>query len=544
MGKKASPDTKSPEDTRPMQVADKGQAGDKPDKQFNMGIVIPLVFVSMAGWMFGADTGTISGLTQMADYQQRFGVARGDGTYYFDPPRQGLVVGMVNAGTFFGCLLSAYPTERFGRRKSIMGWCLVYFLGLTLQLTAVNTWVHVMIARIITGLSIGALTVNAPSYQSELAPKAIRGAIVCTFQLFVTLGIFAGYLINYGTYRTENEASWRVPIAINFLWGIFLAVGMIFLPESPARLYKMKDEEGCKKVLAKIRGTDVSDPNVEADFEEIKEAVHKETEGGPSKWKDVFHKDVRYRTFLGIAVMSFQQLVGANFFFYFGTSTFTEVNIAQNYVAQIILGAVNFGCTFAGLYILERFGRRWPLIIGALWMCLCLLIFASVGHFKIALAADPTTERTSGIVLIVFTCLYIAAFSTTWAPAAYVIVGESFPLRVRAKCAALSTAANFFWGFLITFFTGFIVEAIDYRYGYVFAACSIIAALIIFFFAMETKGLSLEEIDAMYHSGIKAWQSEGFAKKLQEEREGKEKKDEEEGLTKGERESAQPREVQ
>lgn len=106
-------------------------------------------------------------------------------------------------------------------------------------------------------------------------------------------------------------------------------------------------------------------------------------------------------------------------------------------MTQLILGAVNVVMTVWGLWVVERFGRRWPLFLGALWQAVCLLIFAAVGT-----SLDPATHKVSGIVMIVSACLFIASFAGTWGPMAWVVIGETFPLRMRAKQASLATAAN------------------------------------------------------------------------------------------------------
>ena len=129
--------------------------------------------------------------------------------------------------------------------------------------------------------------------------------------------------------------------------------------------------------------------------------------------------------------------VGANFFFYYGTTIFQSTGLNDSYVTSIILGAVNFGMTFPGLYVVEKYGRRWPLILGAAWQAIWLLIFASVGT-----SLDPVENKTSGIVMIVAACMFIASFAGTWGPLAWVVIGETFPLRTRAKQASLATAGN------------------------------------------------------------------------------------------------------
>lgn len=163
----------------------------------------------------------------------------------------------------------------------------------------------------------------------------------------------------------------------------------------------------------------------------------------------------------------------------------------------MILGGVNFGMTFPGLYVVEHFGRRRALITGGLWMFMCFMVFSSVGHFSLN-QTDPTASPTAGTVMIVFACLFIAGYAMTWGPIIWAVIGEIFPTRYRATAMGISSASNWIWNFLISFFTPFITSAIDYRYGYVFAACCFLGALVVYFFLCEHQGRSLEEIDTMY----------------------------------------------
>lgn len=205
---------------------------------------------------------------------------------------------------------------------------------------------------------------------------------------------------------------------------------------------------------------------------------------------------VAYRIALGMTMQMFQQLTGANYFFYYGTTIFQGVQISS-FVTQMILNGINFGCTFLGLYIIERFGRRKSLMVGSAGMVVSFLIFASVGHFSLD-REDPSRTPSSSIAMIVFGCFFIVFYATTWGPGVWSIIGELFPSRYRAKGMALSTASNWLWNFLLAFFTPFITSAIDFQFGYVFAGCNFLGGLIVFFFLIESKGRTLEEIDTMY----------------------------------------------
>lgn len=174
----------------------------------------------------------------------------------------------------------------------------------------------------------------------------------------------------------------------------------------------------------------------------------------------------------------------------YGATVFKSVGIQDSYVTQIILGAVNFGCTFGGLYIMETFGRRKPLIIGGIWQSAWLFVFAAAGTAK-----DPSTNEGIGKLMIVSACMFIFGYAMTWAPGIWILVGETFPTRTRSKQAAIATASNWLWNFLLAFFTPFITRAIQYRYGFVFAACNLTGAVIVYFFLYESSDLSLESVD-------------------------------------------------
>ena len=181
------------------------------------------------------------------------------------------------------------------------------------------------------------------------------------------------------------------------------------MPESPRWLiWRGRDEEAVR-AFARIRGVNKSaDPAtneyVEQDFRETKLSV-KAMEGIPdATWLDCFHRDhkILYRTLLGIALQSLQQLTGANYFFYYGATIFQSVGISNGFIVQIILNSVNVLCTFLGLYVLERFGRRLPLIVGGIWQSAWLFVFAAA-----AVAKDPSTDQTIGKLLIVSACMFI-----------------------------------------------------------------------------------------------------------------------------------------
>jgi len=442
----------------------------------------------------------------MEDFLLRFATCATPGvvdTCRFKTAIEGLIVGLLSIGTLFGALIGAPLADKLGRRKAMSTECVIFTIGVLIQVTAFTAWYQVAIGRFIAGLGVGGLSAAVPLYQAETAPKAIRGTLTATYQLFITAGILVAYCISIGTRSIGSPAnpssgSWRTVIALGLVFSTFLGVAIMFMPESPRWLLRNGRNEEALRAIQRVKGVpyDSQDAAAQQMYQEQIDAVSYEMEVGKAGWLDCFKgkNKTRYRTFLGMTLQALQQLTGANYFFYYGATIFQSVGIEDSFVTQIILGAVNFFCTFFGLYVMERFGRRWPLIIGGLWQSACLFAFSAIGT-----ALNPETNQSAGYGMIITACLFIFGYASTWAPGIWILIGETFPTATRAKQGALSTSSNWLFNFLLAFFTPFITRAINYSYGFVFAGCNLAGAIIVFFFLYESSGISLEAVDLMYN---------------------------------------------
>ncbi|KAJ5490872.1 High-affinity fructose transporter ght6 [Penicillium diatomitis] len=469
------------------------------------------VFISMGGFLFGYDTGQISGFLEMKNFLQRFGEPNANGTYYFTNVRSGLIVALLSIGTLMGALVAGFVADRIGRKWSISLWSAIVCVGVTVQISSpVGKWYQVALGRWVAGLGVGGLSLLVPMYQAESGPRHIRGALISTYQLFITLGIFVANCINFGTEKKTSTASWRIPMGITYLWALILGIGMAFFPESPRYDYRHGKVDKAISTLSKIYGVPRNHRALHLEFDEIKQKYEEEVKNGQASWVQMFRAPtMARRVVIGVVLQALQQLTGANYFFYYGTTVFQGAGIQNSYVTQMILGGVNFGTTFLGLYLIEHFGRRRSLIAGALWMFVCFMIFASVGHFSLD-RENPQNTKTAGVVMVVFACLFILGFASTWGPMVWAIIAELFPSQYRARGMSLCTASNWLWNFLLAFFTPFITSAIDFRYGYVFAGCLFLAAATVYFGVVEGQGRTLEEIDTMYLMNVKPWKSSKF----------------------------------
>lgn len=407
------------------------------------------VVTSIGGFLFGYDTGQISGMLLFEDFTQRFATGTDeDGNPEWVPILQSLLVSLMSIGTLIGALSGAYTADWWGRRRSLAFGVFMFLVGNIVQITAMQSWVHMMIGRLIAGLGVGNLSVGVPMFQSECSPREIRGAVVASYQLLITIGILISNIINYGVRNIEeSDASWRIVIGLGMAFSLPLGIGILFVPESPRWLASRHDWEGARASMARLRGlkNEPNHPLVADDIKEMYKILEEESRVGVGSWLECFTGQpsglpkLVWRTFLGITIHFLQQFTGVNYFFYYGATIFDSAGIDDPLMVQLILGAVNVVTTFYGLYVVEKYGRRWPLFIGALWQAAWLLVFAAVG-----IALPPEENTSTGIVMIVSACMFIASFAGYVSP-------DPFPLlfllnladifeALGAPCAGSSSA--------------------------------------------------------------------------------------------------------
>ncbi|KAK9450103.1 Sugar/inositol transporter [Limtongia smithiae] len=468
--------------------------------------IIIAAFAGFGGILFGYDTGSISGILAMPSFIRQFSTEENPmtGMPYLKSTQTSLIVSILSAGTFVGCLSVSYLADKLGRRMAIMLACWIYTFGVILETTAQH--IPVLVAgRFFAGFGVGLVSALVPLYQSEAAPKWIRGSIVSGYQFAITLGILVACIVNYLCKDIRGPYAYKITLCIQFLWASVLFGGMYFLPETPRWYVKVGKIDDARRSLARLRNMSEDSETIQQELLSIQASNDAEAAFGDSGWKDVFSKDRRqlFRLFTGCAIQALQQLTGVNFIFYYGTTFFKSAGIQNSFVISMVTSTVNVISTIPGLYLVEKLGRRSLLLLGAAGMLICEFLVAGLG---LAVNSD-----TANKCLIAFTCIYILFFACSWGPVAWVLVGELYPLRTRAKSMALAGASNWFLNWLIGFSTPFLVDAgpgnanLQTNVFFIWAGFCTLCFIFTYFVVYETKGLSLEQIDELYQTTPRPW---------------------------------------
>lgn len=410
-------------------------------------------FAAFGGIFFGFDSGYINGVMAMPYFIQEFEHLDPDTTpkdkFVFASWKKSLVTSILSAGTFFGSLIAGDLADYFGRRTTIVAGCVVFIGGVVLQ--TASTEVGMLVAgRLIAGFGVGFVSAIIILYMSEIAPRKVRGAIVSGYQFCITIGLMLASCVDYATQDRDDSGSYRIPIALQMLWALILGGGLLLLPESPRYFVKKGELDKAAHVLSRVRGQPKDSELIQQELAEIVANHEYEMQVIPQggyfdSWLNCFrgslfkaNSNVR-RVILGTSLQMMQQWTGVNFVFYFGTTFFQQLGtIDDPFLISMITTIVNVLSTPFSFYAMEKIGRRPLLIWGALGMVICQFIVAIVG-------VTDGQDKKAVSAMISFICIYIFFFATTWGPGAWVVVGEMYPLPIRARGVALSTASNWLW---------------------------------------------------------------------------------------------------
>ena len=435
-------------------------------------------FGSFGGILFGYDIGVMTGALPFL--QSDWGLD--------DAAIIGWVTSGVMFGAIFGGALAGQLSDQFGRRKMILAAAVVFVLGSILcGLAPQDGVVYLVIARIFLGLAVGAASASVPAYMSELAPARLRGRLSGLNQTMIVSGMLISYILDFLLKDLPEAWAWRVMLATAAVPAVILYLGVLRLPESPRFLVKVGKENEALKVLHYIRRPD----EIDAELRSIKETaqIEKQTAGNTSL-ATLFDGKYRYLVIAGVGVAAFQQLQGANAIFYYIPLIVEKAtgNAASSALMwPIIQGVILVLGSLLFLVIADKFNRRLLLTVGGTIMGVSFLLPAIL---------NTVIEDANPMMIVVFLSIYVAAYSFTWAPLTWVLVGEIFPMAIRGRASGIASSFNwigsFAVGLLFPIMTALMSQDAVFA---IFGAICILGVVFVRTRVPETRGRTLEDIE-------------------------------------------------
>ena len=426
------------------------------------------ITAALAGFLFGFDTVVISGAEQTIQE-----------LWDLSPVLHGLAMSMALWGTVIGSLIGSWPTDRFGRKKTLLWIGILYLVSAVWS--AMATDVHsFMVARFIGGLGVGISTVAAPLFISEIAPAEKRGRLAGMFQFNIVFGILVAFASNAALGSIGDDA-WRWMLGVEAIPALVYSLLCFGLPESPRWLIGRKeDREGGKAVLKMIY-PDASESEIDAKADEIAAVSHEAASTG-----GFWTKRLKTPILLAFLIAFFNQLSGINAILYFAPRIFEMTGLGEKaaLLQSIGIGVTNLVFTFIGLWLIDKLGRRTLLYIGSVGY------IASLGLCSWAFI----TENFAIVPACIFA--FIAAHAIGQGAVIWVFISEIFPNRHRAQGQSLGSFTHWIFAALLTLFFPSMVTAFapGIVFGF-FAFMMVLQLLWVKLMVPETKGRTLEQIE-------------------------------------------------
>lgn len=436
-------------------------------------------FGSFGGILFGYDIGVMTGALPFLKTDWALTNAT----------LVGWVTSAVMFGAIFGAAIAGQLADRLGRRRMILMSSLIFAIGSILCCFSPNNGTYYLIGmRIFLGLAVGAASALVPAYMSEMAPARLRGSLSGINQTMIVSGMLISYIIDYILKDLPENMSWRLMLGLAAVPAIILFLGVLKLPESPRFLIKANRLDEARQVLSFVRKPDEVDSEVKA----IQSTAQTEANNlEKTSWATLFNGKYRYLVMAGVGVAAFQQFQGANAIFYYIpliVEKATGSAASSALMWPIVQGILLVLGSLLYIWIAEKFNRRTLLMLGGSVMALSFLLPAVI---------NSLVPNASPMMIVVFLSIYVAFYSFTWAPLTWVLVGEVFPLAVRGRASGLASSFNWIgsWavGLLFPIMTASMSQEAVFA---VFGVICVLGVLFVRFCVPETRGHSLEEIEA------------------------------------------------
>ena len=428
--------------------------------------------VALAGFLFGFDTVVISGanlpIKELWNTTPLF-----HGTF---------IMSMALWGTVIGALAGGVPCDKYGRKKTLF-WIGVLYLVSALGSAMAPDPYTFSFFRFIGGLGVGASSVAAPTYISEIAPADKRGGMVARYQFMIVFGIFIAFFSNYLLKGVGGDIDWRLMLGAEAIPALVYCVMILGVPNSPRWLVINKsDEEGAKPILAAMGVKDVKQS-----IAEIKASVAETTKSG--FWSGKYSFPIK----LAFLLAFFNQLSGINFVLYYAPEILERAGLAgkESLMSSISIGAVNLIFTMLGMYLIDKAGRKQ------------LMLWGSIGYIiSLGMVGYCFFTTASSALLLTFILVFVASHAIGQGAVIWVFISEIFPTKVRAMGQSFGSGTHWVFAAIITLITPLFLDEKDGIFGdnpypifFFFAAFMVIQLLFVLFMMPETKGKSLEQLE-------------------------------------------------
>ena len=422
------------------------------------------IILALGGFLFGFDTAVISGVER--SIQQLFDLS----AFW-----HGFTISSALIGTVVGALIAGKPADKYGR-KPVLFMIAFLFAASALGSALSNSLPSFIAYRFMGGIGVGASSVVAPMYISEISPASIRGRMTALFQFNVIFGILMAYVSNYWLSDIGQE-SWRWMLGVMGIPAVAYFFLLFIVPESPRFLVKRGKIQEARSILEKIETRDI-----EVEITDIKASM-------VGKKENLFSG--RYIKPISIAflVAMFNQFSGINALLYYAPRIFelTGLSAADSMFQPVLIGITNGIFTILGLVVIDRVGRKKLLIAGSIGMAMCLGLVARSFYI----------QNFEGYELLFFLVGYIMFFAFSTGAVIWVLISEVFPNNVRGQGQSLGSFTHWFFAAVITFLFPVVAGEYEFGSGHAFAFFSImmlLQAIVVWRYFPETKGKTLEEL--------------------------------------------------
>ena len=423
------------------------------------------ITAALAGFLFGFDTVVISGADKTLQ-------ALWDSSDVFHGV---VVIGMALWGTVVGALLGGIPTNKLGRKKTLI-WIGIFYTISALGSALSNDPITFAIFRFIGGLGVGASTIAAPAYISEIAPAKDRGKLVGLYQFNIVFGILIAFFSNY-LLNGIGENAWRWMVGVEAIPAAIYTIFALTIPKSPRWLLSKLRVDEAKEVLAVI--------NPGLDAEHMMQEIKKESEG-TIPGENIFLMKYRFPLILAFCIAFFNQLSGINAFLYYAPRILEEAGLGAStaLLSSIGIGITNMLFTLLGIYLIDRMGRKQLMYIG------------SVGYIiALSLVACAFYLNWEGISVAIFLFLFIAAHAIGQGTVIWVFISEIFPNHLRGYGQSFGSSVHWILAAVVPSLIPILFATIGPGIVFTFFAFMMFLQLLFVAFIMpETKGVSLEEL--------------------------------------------------